>query len=192
MHDTEFDNLFHEAYDYCIGYLLKITHSKTDAEDVFMEAIAIFWVLYKQGKINHQNNLKAYIATTAKRIWFEKKRKQERSKEYSQAPEIVAQQAETNTNFNDLAVFDLLVKTETELAQNAQRQARKANLKAVFQTLGEKCQQLLMETIVYKVKMKDLMETLNYGSLQTVKDAKYRCKKTLIKKLKEVNLLQQK
>jgi len=191
MHKTEFDKLFHEAHDYCIGYLLKITHSKVDAEDVFMDAIAMFWVLYKQGKIKHQSNLKAYIATMAKRLWFEKKRKEERHKEYSQAPEIVVQQAEANTNFNDTAVFDLLIKAETEQAQSTQLQARKKAFNAVFTTLGKKCQQLLISTIVYKIKMKDLMSTLNYGSVQTVKDAKYRCKKELIKKVREAKLFAQ-
>ena len=43
-----------------------------------------------------------------------------------------------------------------------------------------------MATIVYKKKMKELMGVLGYGSIQTVKDAKYRCKKTLIKKMNEI------
>ena len=188
MHEAEFDKLFHEAYDYCIGYLRKITHSKVDAEDVFMEAIAMFWVLYKKGKIKNQSNLKAYIATIAKRLWFEKKRKEEKHKEYPQAPEIVVQQAEANTNLNDSTVFDLLIKAETEQAQNAELQARKNAFNNVFTTLGKKCQQLLMATIVYKVRMKELMETLNYGSVQTVKDAKYRCKKELVKKVQAARL----
>lgn len=186
MNKTEFDQLFHEAHDYCIGYLLKITHSKADAEDLFMEAIAMFWVLYKKGKIKHQNNPKAYIATIAKRLWFEKKRKKEKNKEYTQAPEIVAKQAEANTSLNDTAAFDLLIKGEVEQAQKAQHQVRKSNFKTVFSTLGKKCQQLLMATIVYKKKMKELMGVLGYGSIQTVKDAKYRCKKTLIKKMNEI------
>ncbi|MGB0930607.1 MAG: RNA polymerase sigma factor [Chitinophagales bacterium] len=188
MNQTEFDKLFHEAHGYCIGYLIKITHSKADAEDVFMDAIAMFWVLYKKGKIKEKSNLKAYIATIAKRLWFEKKRKEEKHKEYSQPPKVVEQQAEANIEINGFAVFDLLIKAETEQANNAQLQARKKSFNAVFRTLGKKCQQLLMSTIVYKIKMKELMGTLGYGSVQTVKDAKYRCKKILLKKLQEINL----
>ena len=66
-----------------------------------------------------RTNLKAYITTIAKRLWFEKK--QHHQKELLQAPNLLIQQATQRPISDDLATFDLLIQAEVVQAVDAER-----------------------------------------------------------------------
>ncbi len=188
MDNKAFKELFMECQPYCVKSLVKMTSSKADAEDAFMEAISKFWLLQQQGNVKHQNNVKAFVLVMAKNIWLQKKRKNKNHQEFAFEQDIMEQRQAQQMDVHDEASFNELLQTEILEAAESEKQQRIQSFNSVFKSLSDKCQQLLKATIVYKKRMKELQDTLGLATTQTVKTAKYRCKKNLMKKLSEAGL----
>jgi len=183
MDNATFNELLVQAHKHCVERLINITNSKADAEDVFMDAMYAFWKNWQAGKIKHHNNLKGLIFVMAKNLWYNKKRKEQRSavKEYATAPENISIYEGYNSDIYEEVSYNPLIKSELAALNDTENKARQKAFNAAMQRLDEKCQTLLKQSIVYKVRLKQLREKLGFVSVDAVKMAKHRCKKTLIK-----------
>ena len=127
MNKEKFNLLLKEAYAYCIPRLIRLTNSKADAEDAFMESMYQLWRDLQEDKLKHKGNLKAYIYVNAKNKWLNKKRKLQggKTKIYSSAPETI-QLYEKNEHrgYHDDS-FDPLVKAENQADLHLKDQTRK-------------------------------------------------------------------
>ena len=178
MDDTAFKQFLLTAHAYCLPRLNKLTQSKADAEDVFMEAAYQFWSDLKAGKIKDQRNLKALLLVMAKNryISLQRKRKRKSLQEHSTDPVLMHQNAKAPKHES----FDPLVEAEEEQEALLADQQRKTAFNKAMQKLDTKCRELLMRFIVEKERLKSLQESMGFASVDAVKMAKYRCKKKLV------------
>ena len=185
MDKESFKQLLKDAHIYCIPRLIKLTNSKADAEDAFMEASYQLWQSLQTNKIKHQNNLKAFILVNARNKWLNKNRKEKggKIKTYSSPSEVIETYTDQGNNIYNDENFDPLVKAENEARLNLKDEKQKQALKQALQQLNEKCRSLLIQSIVHKKKLKDLQQSLGFVSINAIKMAKSRCRKTLMQQI---------
>lgn len=188
MNQESFKQLLKDAYAHCIPRLMKLTNSKADAEDVFMESMYQLWQSVQEGKLKHRGNLKAFIYVNAKNKWLNKHRKAKggKTKIYSAAPETLSTHENTDGNHPYDDSFDPLITAENQAQINLENQKRQAALNTAMKQMGKKCQSLLIQSIVHKKKLKDLQKSLGFVSINAIKMAKSRCRKALMQKVENI------
>lgn len=162
-----FDSLFAKCYRYCMPVLKKYATTEQDAEDVFNEAMTIFWIRWKRGDIKNQKNIPAFICTTAKRLLLKLKKTQSKTVE-----DTVLEDEE--------AADDLLSRAfEKPSSQKA------IFLKKAFSKLGQACQKLITAKYVYKHNYEGIAEDFGLKNGQVAKTQTHRCIKRIKTYFKE-------
>ena len=184
MDKESFRQFLKEAYDYCIPRLVRLTKSKADAEDAFMDAIYQFWKDLQENKVKHKGNLKALILVSARNKWLNKNRKEKggKTKVYSSPSEVIQTHLDNKegSSVSDEESYDPLIRAENQAELNHQDEKRKKAMNEAMKKLGKKCQSLLVQSIIHKKKLKELQTTLGYVSINAIKMAKVRCRKSFI------------
>ncbi len=186
MDQKEFKQWLLSAQQYCMPRLIRMTKSKADAEDAFMEAAFQFWQDLQAGKVKDKRNLKGLLFVMAKNVFLGKKRKQNRKsfREYATDPQQLHVHEGNLMKSGEAEAYDSLVQQEEEMQALMADQQRKKAFNQAMKTLEKKCQQLLMEFIGHNVRLKELQQRMGFTSVDAVKTAKYRCKKKLVDSFK--------
>lgn len=187
MEEPVFNKFLVNAHAYCLPKLIRLTDSKVDAEDAFMEAVYVLWKDLNSGKIKHRDNLKGLVYVMAKNLFLMTKRKATRgnTREYATDPSDLKILEAKAKKIQQEEEYDVLLKAENEQSELKDRLQKEVAFKMAFEKLGEKCQQLLTKFIVEKVRLKVIKDLLGFPSVDAVKMTKYRCKKNLVKAYKE-------
>jgi len=141
--------------------LLQWTNRAQDAEDAFAEAISIYWIRYKQGKIKNHNNIKAYILKTALNLHRNK--------------------VKTDKQVIDQVIKDFEDITITPDILDENNSKNKSKLKRAFKKLSEDCQKMLTAKYVYGYRYEDIAEDMGRTSGNSVKVQTFRCAQYLLK-----------
>lgn len=163
MNDIEFKELYDSCARYCMKTLRQWTKNQQDAEDAFAEAISIYWIRYKQGKIKNHDNIKAYILKTA----LNTHRKS----------------INANKRIIDRALFDFEHVSDL-LPDEIQQESKISNeMKEAFKKISIDCQKMLTAKYVYGYRYEDIAEDLGRASGNSVKVQTFRCVQYLLKML---------
>lgn len=183
MNEGEFKRFLAEAHKYCMPRLMRLNAPEHEAEDVFMEAIYQFWTDMNTGKVKNTSNLKALVFVMARNRWLGQIRKSKRGnfQEFKTDPIELLNLDQQSYVADDQDAFDLLVQKETKEAEKREKQEQKEKFQKAFVQLSEKCQQLLMKFIVEKQRLTELQKSMGFVSVDAIKMAKMRCKKSLVK-----------
>jgi RNA polymerase sigma factor (sigma-70 family) len=143
--------------------------SRQDAEDVFQEALIIFFKKVKMPEFTLTAKLSTYLFSVCRFLWNDELKKRN---QYATAdPETILDEAEQK---------DLEYLLEQE---------QKAKLaEKVLNELGERCRELLVLFYTMGLKLKDIASKMGYNSENTVKNQKYKClegAKTRLKEMKQ-------
>ncbi len=172
INDIDFNNkekavsfLYKECYPIIRKYILHNRGSVDDAKDIFQETIIVF-----MSKLAHYQgtnvNVKALITTIAKNKWTDFVRKSNKSSSID------------NGNFEELAesiAADLSVLDED----------RNNQINKIFETVGERCKELLINILFYDYSMKDVAEKMGFSNENSAKTQHYKCKQKLIDNFKD-------
>ena len=142
-------------------YILKNSGSKDDANDIFQDAVIIFFNQVRAQKFNEAHSIDSFIFSVGRNLWIDKVRRQKKFASY-ESPE---QFASISGDFDHLE--DLISKEKTLAMKN------------IFSKLDEKCQQVLNYVIYEKCSMKEVKEKMGYSSENVAKTTHYRCKQYL-------------
>jgi len=154
----------------------KYVSTRQDAEDAFTEAMTVYWLHWKRGDIKNQDNIPAFICTTAIRLLYKQHKKN--------APIIV------DSLLSDRkAVEDLLY-----ISMGKPLNYKKTLLQNAFSKLGEACQKLLIVKYIYEYSYEEIAEDFGHKNFHVSKTQTHRCIKRvkkyfadeLAKKQKEV------
>ena len=167
MNPTEFRIFYNDCWKYCKPRLRNLTTNQADIEDVFAEAISRFWVNAQQGKIAHADNHFALVYVMAKNLWLGELRKEK----HFMGVSIDARIGED---------FELQLPADeqdflSKMIQERDDYQQELSIKAAWEKLDIKCQDLLNATIIYKERQEELIEKMNFKNTDTVKATKYRC-----------------
>jgi RNA polymerase sigma factor (sigma-70 family) len=139
--------------------------SLDDAFDLFQEALMVFYRLAVTGKFDSTKyKVHGFVFTICKNLWINQMKKKATSQNWEKKREIEG---------FDETVLDNIISNE-----------RKAALDQLFQTLGDKCVEILTLFFYNKLSLKEIAEKLGDTSEDAVKVKSHRCKKQLADKVK--------
>lgn len=166
MNDNEFKELYDSCVEYCMKTLQQWIKNRQDAEDAFAEAISIYWIRYKQGKIKNNSNIKAYVLKIALNNY--------RSK-------IKADKRLVDSDLDKMEEAPEYIPTHLELGSSASEVIKEA-----FKKLSEDCRKMLTAKYVYGYKYEDIAEDMGRTSGNSVKVQTFRCAQYLMKMVKNL------
>jgi len=135
-----------------------------DAWDVFQDALVVIYKKALKPDFILTCPFYNFLYPICKNLWLRKLNKKSRT-------EVTIQ--DEDGYVDEVNIEDVIHQTE-----------RHALYKEKFALLGEKCQQL-MQLVFNKKKMREIAKILNYNNEQTTKQQHYKCKKKLIKFVRE-------
>lgn len=150
--------------------------SEEDCYDIFHRSMEILWVKMKHPDfINPDCGMKQYLYGISKNVYRNLQKKQK----HFVAQDIIASlPAKEDSTINELpGIKELKLFEDYELSSNSKK------LKIAISQLGEKCQELLIRSIVYGRPNRRIAEEMNYENEDSVKIQIYKCKKKLKKLL---------
>lgn len=161
---TSFEYLYKEYYKMAEFFVLKNSGNKADAQDVFQDALVVFYekTLDESFQLNCQ--IKTFIYSIVRNLWLKKLRDNK-----------------IKTSVND---FEKFVNITDEIDEE-ENESQLKNVELALQQLGEKCREIIIQFYYYKTKMEVIAQQLEYTNAQTAKAQKYKCMQQLKKLLNQ-------
>lgn len=167
-----FNRFFEDTFKKLLPKLTALTNSKDDAQDVFITSMYKFWERFVINQEQLPHNSIGYIYMMCRNAWLHKKRQPWNSVVLS-----------NKSVYNHIKVNDETLDTEKKLEHIADEKLIKHKaLNLALNKLCEKCKKLIETDLDKSIKLKDLQQELGYSNYQALVQAKYNCKKRLVKK----------
>jgi len=158
-------------------YILSNKGTKDESDDIFQDAVIIFFQQVRNGKFDPKFEIDAYIYIVARNLWINKVRRDKKMIGF-----------EYEGQYEDIVDF-------TDHLKNLIDKEKSKALTDVFDKLDEKCKKILHFSIYEKLSMKEISVKMGYTSVEVAKTNNYRCKKylsNLVKKDQQLyNLLKE-
>lgn len=142
------------------NYVLKNSGNADEADDLFQDALVIFYVKVRKGEYRKTSSLKTYLFGIARNLWLKELRRR--------------RTAHKHLNVEDESDFQ-----EELIIQKSQMTIRK-----VMELINEECKQLLIDFYFEGKTMASLTTKYGLGSEAATKNKKYRCLQKLISLVK--------
>lgn len=156
--------LLSELYDTVLpkvrSYVTKNSGDVEEANDMFQDAVMVFYKQVKLNELNIKQSIEAYIFTVAKNLWINKAKRDARIQFTDEVKE------DKGITFNSL---HHLISDEREEA-----------IKNVLGQLGERCAQLLNYIFYQDYSLVEVTEAMGFSSAEVTHTNHYRCKKKLM------------
>lgn len=140
-------------------YILKNKGNEQDVDDYFHEGIIAFYQLVRRGKLASDTKVEAYLFTICRNMWNKKLKKQ--------MAQVALDDKQVPISEEDLQLKTLLSKERKDLIQD------------LLRSLGPDCQQLLIHFYFDRLRMKEIVQKMNFSSEQVAKNKKSTCMKKL-------------
>ncbi len=152
------DILYKKVLPKIKSYILKNSGDVEDAKDIFQDTVLIFYNKVKQHQFDANYEIDGYMFTIARNLWIKKTTRDQRMKRMSDNTEHWAEE--------DINGF--IISKEKMYAINQ-----------LFEKLGEPCKTLLHHSIFEELSLKEIVQKMNYASINVAKTYTYRCRKKL-------------
>jgi|GEM_PF-6480003 len=169
-----FDQFFENTFKNLLPKLTQLTTSRDNAQEVFVTSMYKFWERFVINQEELPHNSIGYIYIMCRNTWL-----------------LENKRLKSNIPFDHIAnkhqsseedEFDLNNEIEHKMQDELLR--HKA-LTTAIESLSPKCKKLI-EAELDKKKLKGLQNELGFNNYQALVQAKYNCKKRLVKKVYEV------
>lgn len=141
-------------------YITRNSGSEDEANDMFQDAVVVFYKQVKSNQLNIKQSIEAYIYTVAKNLWINKAKRDARIK------------------------FTDEIKEDKDIAANSLSflisEEREATVRQVFGQLGDRCAQLLNYVFYQDYSLAEVTELMGFSSSEVTHTTHYRCKKKLM------------
>ncbi len=173
--ELPFNTFFEKTFRKLQPKLQAITNCEHDTKDVYLICMQKFWERFVINKEPLPNNCNGYIYVMCRNAFLLKKREIKSS--FVLSGDIEKHQ---------MAIHAHTLPNEKK-DNSAEDELLKYNALAIaLETLCPKCKSLIENDLDKETKLKDLMVEFGYSNYQALVQAKYNCKKRLIKKAQEV------
>jgi len=134
-----------------------------DAEDLYQEALLVFYKKALQPDFNLTSTISTYVYSICRYLWKDQLKKQRRFAFTEIEQQLVNEQEFTTEIENE---------NQFKLAEKA------------VSGLGDRCKELLIQFYFHSKKLKDIAAKMGYSSKNTAKNQKYKCLEAAKMKLK--------
>jgi len=163
-HDSAaLEYVYDEYFPMIESFVIHNSGSRDEAKDVFQEAMIIAYKKIRDGKLELTCKFGTYLYAICKKVWIQERRK------YLLHAEKLRQQP--------LLVHDPEPEEDPLLQKHLKELFEKH-----FRELSEDCQKIL-SMFFSNHTVDEIREEMNYKDLHHAADRKYRCKKSLIKRM---------
>jgi len=160
--------LYPQHYKPIQKWIVQNNGLETDAEDVYQEAIMVFYKKIVSNELDLNCKIGTYLFAVSKNIWLKQLRKQKTTKNIKINPNNQAGDNKEEKLQNDNRIEVILEEVEH---------------------LGNPCKTLLQSFYFKKMDMESIAEILNYSNGKRAKSQKYKCMQRLRKAvMKRLNL----
>lgn len=173
--ELPFNRFFEETFQKLYPKLKSLTSSQDDIKDMYVMSMQKFWQRFVVRKEEIPSNSVGYIYVMCKNAFLLKKRESWSSVILSDTPDKYHGNQTTETSED----------VENDIHSKNELLKHKA-LAIALEELSPKCKTLMENELDKEIKLKYLMDELGYANYQALVQAKYNCKKRLIKKVSEV------
>ncbi|MDY8136933.1 hypothetical protein [Aquimarina sp. 2201CG5-10] len=173
--ELPFDRFLKDLFKQLKPKLLSLTQSPQEVEDIFIASMQKFWERFVVNQEKLPENSIGYIFVMCKNNWLISKRHPWNSVVLKEA---ISEDHKFNDQ-NNTNIDNSIENLEVEWTQ-------KRALSEALDSLSEKCKTLMESEINPEIKLKDLQQQLEFQNYQALAQAKYNCKKRLIKKVYEI------
>lgn len=138
--------------------------SKDEAEDIFQEALIIFYQKVKREDFVLRSSISTYLYSVSRYLWKDELKKREAIN-------------------NSLNKHEFINESKSELSRLIENERKFQMVEDVLQSIGEKCLELLNLFYYKKFSMKEIAQKLELKSEKVAKNQKYKCLERARKKL---------
>jgi len=157
--------IFSEYYSSIRHFILQNKGNEEDAKDVFQEVMIVLYRKLKETNFELTSSLKTYLYAIARLIWL---------KELSKRKTYINIE-DTNDDYQD---------DNQGILDTIERNDRFRLYRSKFRELSKDCQRIL-SMYINEVSIREITLAMGYKSEQHTKNRHYRCKKSLIKRIRE-------
>ena len=148
--------------------------SPEDAEDIFTDALLLFWRNVQQGKVRELSRSRAYVYA----ICVNEQRRRYRQQQREQNA-----QADLQDQWHEQPF-------ELPLADRQAKEEEQAELTGLVQQalhrLGDRCQRVMIYFYQQKLSLTDIAHNLGMANAGVAKTARYRCYQRWLKELRKL------
>ncbi|HFA48532.1 MAG TPA: sigma-70 family RNA polymerase sigma factor [Bacteroidetes bacterium] len=148
-----------QVYAMVVRFVRKYKGTLADAEDNFQDSLIALYKLARQGKLQGNTNVEAYLYAINKNLWFKQLKKRKETLELPDDAHAIP--------VPEVALYSLL------------SEERKAAIEKLLAQLGESCHRLLVYYFYDRLKLKKIAQLMEYASEQVAKNKKSACMRQL-------------
>lgn len=156
--------LYKEHFHVIKSFILKNSGNLDEANDLFQDALVIFYVKVRKGEYKNTSSLKTYLFGIARNLWLKELRRRR------------------------IAQKHLTVEGDIDFQEELIIQESQVTIRKVMELINEECKRLLMDFYFEGQSMAQLTDRYGLGSEAATKNKKYRCLQKLINLVKRQKL----
>lgn len=164
--DGVLDFLYKNLLSKVRSYIIQNSGSKDDANDVFQDAVIIFFEYVRKGKFDSEKTIEGFIYSVARNIWIDKIRRGKKMVRLNEM-DLTTEPQET---------FDVL----KDIVDKEKRSA----MSSLFDLLGSGCKELMYYQLYEKLSMKEISDKMGFSNENVAKTKNYKCKQRFAEILK--------
>lgn len=157
--------LYKELYPKVKRYIRQNGGVEQDAEDIFQNAVLIFYTYVKQNKFKDTYEIGGFIYTVCKNLWIKEVKK---SGKLKYIPEV-----ESEIPFEVHPEEALITEEREEL------------VRSILYKMSTRCRQILYYSVYLKLSTLEIAKKIGLANEDSIKTRKYKCKKKLVEYLKK-------
>jgi len=138
--------------------------NENDAEDVFQEVLVVLYRKLRETDYQITSSLNTFIYAVARTMWLK---------------ELSARKIKTEI----FDIQDSYISDMPDILELIEKNERLKLFREKFEDLSEDCKKVL-KMFLNNLSIKDITRIMGYSSEQHTKNRQYRCKKSLIEKIK--------
>ena len=156
--------LYKETLSKVRNMVLKNNGNHEEANDIFQDAVIIFFKQVRNGSFNTSYDIDGYIYTISKNLWIKRAVKINKT--------VSLEHVENSFPYSENILEEVITKEKSTA------------LEEVMGKIGEECKKLLKLVAYDKLSMKEICVQMSYSSENVAKTYHYRCKKKLTEFIK--------
>lgn len=159
-----FRGLYERSFPMVAKMIQRTGGNLNDAQDVFQDALVIFFEKIKDEQLELKNSPNAYVLGIAKHLWYQK--------------------AKLAAGIIPLTELEKGLLVEPDYFKADRQIARKSQLIQFLEKAGQKCLDLLQAFYYQKNSLAEIKERFGYSSVRSATVQKYKCLEKIRKEVK--------
>ena len=159
-----FRGLYERSFPLVAKMIQRTGGNLNDAQDVFQDAMVVFYEKVKEEQLELKNTPNAYVLGIAKHLWYQK--------------------AKRSTGILPFTELEQNLRIEPDYFKGDREIARNGRLLRFLEKAGQKCLDLLQAFYYQKNPLEEIKERFGYSSVRSATVQKYKCLEKIRKQVK--------